>query len=387
MAVYLDYNATTPEDPCVREAVGRCARQCFGNASSRDHRWGWDAAEQVERARVELAAVAGTEAPRVVFTSGATEAVASVLRGYVGYANWSAKKIITTATEHEAVLAPARWLGERTGVAVDVLPVDHAGRVSLTALEESVRGAPGSLVALMYANNEVGTVHPIAEIAAIVHAHHGRLLCDTTQAFGKCPVDLWTDGIDYATLSAHKLYGPKGVGALVLGGRVGLHDVEPLMVGGQERSRRGGTLNVPGIAGFGEACRLIGERLEDDALRMARLRQRLEQGVSDQIANSWINGDGNARLCNTANIGFKGVDARRLIREMHDIAVSTRSACSTGKAGPSHVLKAIGLSDEDAYSCIRFSLGRFTTDDEIDYAIEKVVTSVHKLRRLKSLPR
>ena len=365
--------------------MGPWQSEHFGNPSSRDHAWGWDAAEAVENARAAIGDALGITTAEATFTSGATEALNTVIRGYVGFDGWARKKIVTCATEHEAVLAPCRYLCERTGVALEVLPVDAAGRVDLGRLRASLAGAPGALVALMAANNETGTLHPLREIADAVHAAEGIFLCDTTQAVGKLPLDLRSAGVDFATVSAHKVYGPKGAGALVACSSPPVRPIEPLILGGgQERGMRGGTLNVPGIVGLGEACRLIQECLDEDMQRMQTLRDRLEHGILSRLDETWVNGDPSNRLCNTSNLGFGGVDARVLIRDMHDVAVSTRSACSSGQGGPSHVLKAMGLSDEDAYSCVRFSLGRFTTADEIDYVIEQVVASVRKLRRSTS---
>jgi cysteine desulfurase len=365
--------------------MGPWQTRSFGNASSRDHAWGWDAANAVEDARAAVADAVTVTTSRVIFMSGATEAVNTVIRAYVGFDGWARKKLVTCAADHDAVLAPCRYLARRTGVRLDVLPVDDTGHVELADLEVSLASAPGALVALTAANNEIGTVHDVRGIAETVHAAGALFLCDTTQAVGKLRVDLAAAAVDFATISAHKLYGPKGVGALVARATAELL-LDPLILGGgQEGGVRGGTLNVPGIVGFGEACRLVTECLDEDVRRMRALRDRLERAVLAEVSDTWVNGECAHRLCNTTNIGFKGVDARTLIRDMHDIAVSTRSACSSGHAGPSHVLKAIGLSDEDAYSCIRFSLGRFTTTEEVDYAIGKVVASVHRLRRLKSV--
>jgi cysteine desulfurase len=384
--IYLDHGATTPVDPCVRDCMQSWEGEAFGNASSRDHRLGWDASEAVEEARDQVAAAMNAPADGIAFTSGATEALNTVIRGYVGFGGWADKKIVTCATEHEAVLAPCRYLCEHTGIALEILPVDKAGRVDLDRLRASLAGVSGALVALMAANNETGTLHPLREIADAVHAAEGIFLCDTTQAVGKLPLDLRAAGVDFATVSAHKVYGPKGTGALVACSSARGAPIEPLILGGgQERGMRGGTLNVPGIVGLGEACRLVEECLDEDVRRMQTLRDRLEDGILSRVEDTWINGDPINRLCNTSNLGFRGVDARVLIRDMHDVAVSTRSACSSGHSGPSHVLKAMGLSDEDAYSCLRFSLGRFTTEDEIDYAIGKVVASVRKLRRSRSV--
>ncbi|MBA2669754.1 MAG: cysteine desulfurase [Gemmatimonadetes bacterium] len=383
--VCFDFNATTPVDERVLRAMLPFLTGEWGNAFSHDHLYGWAAAEAVEEARRQVIDALNVPANGVAIMSGATEALTTVIRSYFGYHGWYRKKIITCATEHDAVLVPSRHLCARTGVALEILPTDRAGRVDLDRLRDSLAPAPASLVALMAANNEIGTIHPMCEIAEIVHAAGGLFLCDTTQAIGKLHFDFEASGADFATVSAHKIYGPKGVGALLI--RNGLDDeIEPLILGGgQERGVRGGTLNVPGIVGLGEACRLVQEKIEEDVPRMERLRDRLEDGILSQVPEVWINGDQSNRLCNTSNLGFKGIDGRTLIRDMHDIAVSTRSACSSGHSGPSHVLKAIGLSDEDAYSCIRFSLGRFTTQVEIDYTIDKVVASVHKLRRFKSV--
>ena len=386
MSVYLDHNATTPLDPRVRETMEPWLLDRFGNASSRDHKWGWDAAGAVEDARRLVAESALVSSHQVFFVSGATEALNTILASYVGFGGWHHKKVVLCATEHDAVLTPARYLCKQTAVAIDLLPVNHLGHLGLADLRAAVDGHPGTLVALMAANSEIGTIHPIRDIAEVVHAAGAMLMCDTAQAIGKCPVDVDGSGIDFATISAHKIYGPKGAGALLVGARRKIDELQPLIFGGgQERGVRGGTLNVPGIVGLGEACRLAADGLRDARQRIGPMRDRLETGILSQLTDAWVNGDRSNRIYNTSNIGFKGIDARTMIRDMHDIAVSTRSACSSGDSGPSHVLKAIGLSDEDAYSCIRFSLGRFTTEEEIDYTINKVVTSVHKLRRNKSV--
>jgi cysteine desulfurase len=384
--VYLDANATTQVDERVLSGMRPWLQDRFGSASSREHRFGWDAAEAVEEARGAVGSFTGIAPRNVTFTSGATEALNMVLRGYVGVQGRTHKTIVTCATEHQAILATSTFLCSRMDVSLDVLPVDHLGNVDIEVLTATIRSRPGAIVALMAANNEIGTLHPVAQIGAAVHAAAGVFLCDTTQAFGKHPIDLSSNGIDFAAISAHKIHGPQGVGALLTGHLEAPQALEPLLLGGgQERGMRGGTLNVPGIVGLGAACLVAFDQLGDDMARMERLRDRLEERIQSQVPDTWVNGDVGNRLCNTSNIGFKRIDARTLIRDMHDIACSTRSACSSGNTGPSHVLKAIGLSDEDAYSCIRFSLGRFTTEEEIDYTINKVVTSVHKLRRNKSV--
>lgn len=382
MAVYMDYNATTPLDPRVRDTMTPWLEEKFGNASSREYEWGWEAAEAIELARRDVSDFAGAVSHEVVFLSGATEALNTVLRSYVGFEGWSHKKIITCATEHDAVLAPAAYLCRNSGVELEILPVDSVGRIDLARLEQALRLRRGALMVAMFANNEIGTVHPVADIAAIVHAADGTLLCDATQAFGKLPLDLTQLDADFVTLSAHKICGPKGVGALLVKRDPGT-PLEPLIMGGgQERGGRGGTLNVPAIVGFGEACRIAGLERATEAQRVGELRDYLEDAIFSRVDRTWGNGNRADRLKGTSNIGFSGVNARTLIRDMHDIAVSTRSACSSGDDAPSHVLRAIGLSDDDAASCIRFSLGRFTTRAQVEYAVEKVIRSVHRLRTL-----
>lgn len=382
MSVYLDCNATTPLDPRVAVVMRPWFAESFGNPSSRDHKWGWDAAEAVEDARSAVAEVIHAHTNEIIFTSGATEGLNTVIKGFVGFRNWEHKKIITCVTEHDAVLAPCQQLAKMTGIEIQILPVNHRGHIDLEQLTTSLRTHKKTLVALMAANNEIGTIHPIAEIARIAHAAGVIFLCDMTQAVGKMPMDVLANGIDIAAFSAHKMYGPKGIGALFIHGGGPEIGLEPLILGGgQERGLRGGTFNVPGIVGFGEACRIAQLEWNSEAERMERLRNRLEQTLMAELPDTWINGDRENRIPNTSNIGFDGADARILIRDMHDIAVSTRAACSSGHSGPSHVLKAIGLTDNEAYSCIRFSLGRFTTEDEVDYAINKVIASIRKLRQ------
>lgn len=381
MAVYLDYNATTPLDPRVAAVMQPWLGELFGNPSSRDHRWGWDAAEAVEDARSTVADVIHAHTNEIIFTSGATEGLNTVIKGFVGFCDWEHKKIIICATEHDAVLTPCHQLAKATGIEVQILGVDHRGHIDLEQLAAILCTHKQTLVALMAANNEIGTIHPIDEIAWLVHAAGAIFLCDITQAVGKMPMDVHANGIDIAAFSAHKMYGPKGIGALFIRGGDPKIELEPLIVGGgQERGLRGGTLNVPGIVGFGEACRIAQLEWNSEAERVERLRNRLEQTLMAELPDMWINGDRENRIPNTSNIGFAGVDARTLIRDMHDIAVSTRAACSSGHSGPSHVLKAIGLKDDVSYACIRFSLGRFNKEDEVDYAINKVIATAHKLR-------
>jgi len=384
--IYLDYNATTPVDPRVNQAALMWHTEKYGNAASRDHAFGWDASEAVEDARHQVAEFCDCAPSEIIFTSGATESLNAVIKGFVTSRKRRNKKLIACETEHEAVLGPCRRAQSNAGIEVEILPVDREGRIDLDKLRTTVAASAEMLVALMAANNEIGTLHQVQEIGRIAHAAGAWFLCDVTQAAGKMPVGVHTGPIDFAAFSAHKMYGPKGVGALfVRGGSRGI-DLEPLIDGGgQEHGWRGGTLNVPGIVGFGESCRIAQQEWRGEAERVCRLRHRMEEVLLAELHDIWINGDLENRISNTSNIGFKSVNARALIRDMHDIAVSTQAACSSGSNGPSHVLKAIGLTDDEAYSCIRFSLGRFTTEEEIDYTIGKVITSVRKLRRSKNV--
>jgi cysteine desulfurase len=379
--IYLDNNATTRVDPRVHEDARDWHTEKYGNASSRDHAWGWDASEVVEEARLIVAEFVGAVSSEIAFTSGATESLNAAIRGFVSLQKWDRKRIITCATEHEAVLETCRRLQQAAGIEVEILPVNRQGHVDFEQLKTALASGKEMLVSLMAANNETGTVHPVREIARFAHEAGALFLCDLTQTAGKQSFDVRADGIDLAAFSSHKMYGPKGIGALFVRGGSPEIILEPLIVGGgQERGMRGGTLNVPGIVGFGEACKIAQQECADEAVRVGRLRDRLEDALLDALPDIWINGDRKNRVSNTSNMGFSDVDARTLIRDMHDIAVSTQAACSSGDSGPSHVLKAIGLTDEQAYSCVRFSLGRFTTEEEIDYAIGKVINSVRKLR-------
>lgn len=364
--IYLDYNATTPVDERVISRMLPYFSERFGNAASRDHSFGWDAAEAVDEARDHVAALINAQPREIIFTSGATESIIFALQRVTALKKPC--RLITCLTEHEAVLETCRAIEMSGAIQTDYLPVDGSGRVQSQVLATCLE-PEAAVLALMIGNNEIGSIHPLREATSIAHARNVCVFSDITQAVGKIPVDVYAEGIDLAAFSAHKIYGPKGIGALFIRG------------GGQERDSSAGTLNVPGIVGFGEACRLAKRELQGDFERIEKLRDKLEQTLLGELQDVWINGDKQDRLPNTSNIGFRGVDARTLIRDMHDIAVSTRSACTSGSAGPSHVLKAIGLSDAAAYSCVRFSLGRVTTEEEIDYALERVIASVRKLRQ------
>jgi cysteine desulfurase len=380
--VYLDANATTPIDHRVAEAERRAAS--LGNASSRDHHFGWDAAEAVETARWRVAELIGASCPEIAFTSGATEGVNLALKGFalaVKARGGAEARIVTCAAEHASVLETCRQLQRLLAVQVDYLPVDPRGRLHPPALAQRLLPGRPTVVAVMFANNETGTLQPVREIADVAHRAGALFFCDITQAASKMPVHVHDMGIDLAAFSSHKMYGPKGVGAFFMRSGGPKIDLEALITGGgQERGLRAGTLNVTGIVGFGEACRIAVEDMEGDSARVRQLRDRLEHTLLEKLPDVWVNGDTANRLSNTSNLGFGGLDARTLIRDMHDVAVSTRSACASGEAGPSHVLKAMGLTDDHAYSSVRFSLGRFTTTAEIDHAIERVLASVRRMR-------
>ena len=357
--------------------------RAWGNASTREYALGWDAADAVEEARSAISQLVGAASGDLIFTSGATESLATVIRGFVGYSDWHQCKLVTCKTEHSAVLETCEQMRRLTQqVELCVLPVDHNGLCDLEDLRTNVLTEKRCLMAVMLANNEIGSIAHVESIGRIARATGAQFLCDATQAVGKTPLEFERWQVDFVAFSAHKIYGPKGVGALAI--RKGV-ELQPLIVGGgQEHGMRGGTLNVAAIVGFGEACRIAQKEMQSDNQQIVKLRDRLESTLVAELPDIWVNGGGAERLCNTSNIGFRGIDARTMIRDMHDVACSTKSACSSGDPGPSHVLKAIGLTDEEAYSCIRFSLGRFTTDQEIDHALEKIIGTVCKLTNGRS---
>lgn len=381
LPIYLDYNATTPCDPRVVEAMLPYFTRQFGNAASRHHSFGWQAEEAVKEAREQVAALIGAEPGEIIFTSCATEADNLAIKGV--FETYSAKgtHVITCNIEHKAVLDVCKSL-EKRGADVTYLPVNSEGLVTPEQVEAAIR--PDTvLIAVMYANNELGTVMPVKEIGAVARRHGVLFFTDATQAAGKIPVDVNEDNIDLLALSAHKLYGPKGAGALFVrrrGPRVKL--AAQLHGGGHERDMRSGTLNVPGIVGFGKACAICQAEMGEEGGRLRRLRDRLE-GALLQIEGSFVNGSREHRLPNVTNTGFEGVDNEGLLMAINkEIAVSSGSACTSGSLEPSYVLKALGLGDALARSSLRFSLGRFTTEEEVDYVATKVEAAVKELRAL-----
>jgi cysteine desulfurase len=379
LPVYLDYNSTTPCDPRVVEAMLPYFTERFGNAASRSHARGWEAQEAVELAREQIAALIGAEPREIVFTSGATESDNLAIKGvYEAYAS-KGNHIITVLTEHKAVLDSCHHL-ERIGGEVTWLGVDAAGLIDLQELEAAIRPTT-VVIAVMFANNEIGVIQPIREISAVARRHGVLFFSDATQAVGKVPVDVNADGIDLMALSAHKLYGPKGVGALYVrrrGPRVRL--AAQMDGGGHERGMRSGTLNVPGIVGFGKACALCGQEMETDRLRVLPLRDRLERELL-ALEGARVNGSREHRLPQVTNMSFPGVDGDALLAGLgKNVALSSGSACTSASMEPSYVLKALGLGDELAHASLRLGLGRFTTSEEVDYAIGEIGKTVGRLR-------
>ena len=375
--IYLDYNATTPVDEDVLDAMLPFFRDHFGNPNS-EHAYGWGADEAVKQARERTSRFVGATPRTVTFTSGATEAISLALQGAGAVYGGRRHKIVTVQTEHKAVLETCAAM-EREGYETPYLPVDANGLVDLDAVRDAV-GDETLLVCVMWANNETGVLQPIPEIAEIAHEGGAFMMSDATQAAGKVPVDV-RDGVDLLTISGHKLYGPKGVGALYVRNRGPRVRLAPIVTGGdQENGLRAGTLNVPGIVGLGAAAQLAVRSLADDAERLGALRDRLEAGLLDAVPGAHVNAAGAPRLPNTSSVRFEGVRTSALLPILRDVAVSTGAACQTRTSTPSHVLTAMGLTPDQSFSTVRFSLGRPTTEAEVDAAIGHVVEAVQAVR-------
>ena len=377
--IYLDAHATTPVDPRVLDAMLPFFTEHFGNAASRNHPFGWKATTAVEQAREQVAALIGARFRDVVFTSGATESNNLAIKGLASGAPASRRHIVTIATEHRAVLDPCRAVA-RAGFRVTYLGVDGEGRIDLDQLRDAIT-ADTLVVSAMSANNEIGALHPVGEIADIAHAKGALFHCDAAQSAGLIPLNVRDAGIDLASVSAHKMYGPKGVGALYVARRNPAIELEALIDGGgHERGYRSGTLNVPAIVGFGRAAELCRDCAPEDA-RVRALRDRLWTALS-ALDGIHVNGPVEARLPNNLNVRVADVHGETLLKAIaSDIAVSSGAACATASAEPSHVLRAIGLSDEQARSSIRFGVGRFNTEQEIDTAAAVVTSAIRLLRR------
>ncbi len=384
LPIYLDNSATTPVDPRVLETMLPYFTENFGNAASRNHPFGWTAEDAVDKAREQVAKLINATAKEIIFTSGATEGDNLALKGVFDMYSRKGNHIITVTTEHKAVLDSCKHI-EKDGGEVTYLKTDSEGNIDLLELENAI--TPKTiLVAIMYANNEMGTIAPIQKIAEIVHGKGSLLFTDATQAAGKISIDVERDGIDLMSFSAHKMYGPKGVGALYVRRKAPRVKVTAQIDGGgHERGMRSGTLNVPGIVGFGKAAELAMLEMEQDAQRLSTLRDKLENALM-QLEETYVNGNRKSRLPQLTNISFKYVEGEGLMMAFNqNIAVSSGSACTSASLEPSYVLKALGLGDDLAHSSIRFSLGRFTTEEQIDYTIEQVTNAVNKLRAMSPL--
>ena len=384
LPIYMDNHATTPVDPRVFEAMKPYFMETFGNAASRNHSFGWQAEEAVEKSRKQIADLIGANAKEIVFTSGATESNNLALKGVAEMYAEKGNHIITAATEHKAVLDTCKRL-EKRGIRVTYLPVQTNGLVDLQMLQDAITDKT-ILISVMYANNEIGVLQPIAEIGKLAKSKGVLLHTDATQAVGKVPVNVIKDNIDLASLSAHKMYGPKGVGALYVRRKSPRVQITAQMDGGgHERGMRSGTLNVPGIVGLGEACALCQAGMPEESKRLAYLRDKLRGKLEKELDEVYINGTMEHRLPNNLNISFAYVEGESLLMGINDIAVSSGSACTSATLEPSYVLKALGAGDDLAHSSIRFGLGRFNTEEEVDYVAAKVIDVVKKLRELSPL--
>jgi cysteine desulfurase len=384
LPIYMDYHATTPVDPRVLEAMTPYFTQHFGNAASRNHSFGWEAEEAVETARKQVADLIGANAKEIIFTSGATESNNLAIKGVAEMYREKGNHIITCVTEHKAVIDTCKKL-EKLGARVTYLPVHKDGRISLDALRAAITDKT-ILITIMAANNEIGVLQPIAEIGAIAKEKGILFHTDAVQAVGKVPFDVIAMKADLVSMSAHKMYGPKGVGALYVrrrNPRVLL--AEQNSGGGHERGMRSGTLNVTGIVGMGKAAAIAKAEMATESERLSTLRERLNRGLHANLDELYINGSMEHRLPHSLNISFAYVEGESLLMGINDVAVSSGSACTSASLEPSYVLKALGAGDDLAHSSIRFGLGRWTTEEEVDYVIEKLTTVVKRLREMSPL--
>jgi len=384
LPIYMDNHATTQVDPRVFKAMLPYLTDVFGNSASRNHSFGWEAEEATEKARKQVAELIGATSKEIVFTSGATESDNLALKGVAQMYAEKGNHIITAATEHKAILDTCKRL-EKEGVRVTYLPVQTNGLIDLDQLRAAITDKT-ILISIMYANNEIGVLQPVAEIGKIAKERGVLFHTDGTQAAGKIPVNVTQDNIDLMSISAHKMYGPKGVGALYVRRRNPRVQLTAQMDGGgHERGMRSGTLNVPGIVGLGEACAIAKAEMAEESKRMAYLRDKLKDRLLASLDEVYINGTQEHRLPNNLNISFAYVEGESLLMGINDVAVSSGSACTSATLEPSYVLKALGAGDDLAHSSIRFGLGRFNTEEEVDYVAEKVIDVVKKLRELSPL--
>jgi len=384
LPIYMDHQATTPLDPRVLDAMLPYFTEKFGNAASRNHEFGWKAEEAVENARAQIARLINASPKEIIFTSGATESDNLALKGAADAYRDKGAHIITQVTEHRAVLDSSKRL-EKSSFAVTYLPVDADGRVQPDDIRRAITPAT-ILISIMYANNEIGVLQPIEEIGKIAKGHGVLFHVDAVQAAGTIPLDVQRDGIDLLSLSAHKIYGPKGIGALYVRRKDPRVQISAMMDGGgHERGLRSGTLNVPGIVGFGKACEICRIEMPQENERLRALRDRLKDAITSRLEGVSVHGSIAHRLPHNLNIGFTGVEGEALLMGISDVAVSTGSACTSAHIEPSYVLKALGVDDDLAHSSIRFGLGRFNTAEEVDYVAGRVVETVQRLRELSPL--
>lgn len=382
LPIYLDNHATTPVDPRVLEAMLPFFTSQFGNAASNSHSFGWEAAGAVEAARRQIAAAIGATAQEIVFTSGATESDNLAIKGVVEAYRSKGNHIITAVTEHKAILDSCKHM-EKHGCKVTYLPIQSDGRIDLNQIEEAFTDQT-ILVTIMIANNETGVLQPIEEIGKLCRKHGVLFHSDAVQALGKLPLDVNRANLDLASLTAHKLYGPKGCGALYVRDGSSIRLAPMIDGGGHEQGLRSGTLNVPGIVGFGKACEIAVTDMPEESARTAALRDRLCKKLQSELDQVIINGSMEHRLPGNLNMSFLGVEGEMLLTGLHDVALSSGSACSSGKTEASYVLKALGLSDEDAGCAIRFGIGRFNTEAEIDYVAGRVIELVKSMREVSA---
>ncbi len=383
--IYLDYHSTTPVDPRVLETMLPYFTEKFGNAASRNHAFGWEAEEAVEHARQQIAHIINADSKEIVFTSGATESNNLALKGIVEMYREKGDHIIISSTEHRSVLDTAKALETKRGVKVTYLPVDKQGMVN----PDDVRAALTDktvLISIMLANNEIGTINPMADIGKIAKEKGVLLHCDATQGVGKIPVDVQKMGIDLLSCTAHKLYGPKGIGVLYVRKKAPRVRLAPLIDGGgHERGMRSGTLAVPLIVGFGKAVELCEQEMASESAKLSALRDRLHTSITGALEEVYLNGHPTQRLPHNLNLSFAFVEGESLLMGMKEIALSSGSACTSATLEPSYVLKALGVGADLAHSSIRFGLGRFTTEEEIDYTAKRMIETVTKLREMSPL--
>lgn len=385
LPIFLDNHSTTPMDPRVLETMLPFFVEKFGNAASRNHAFGWEAEEAVENARKQIAKLIKADPKEIVFTSGATESDNLALKGVLEMYKEKGHHIITSSTEHRAVLDTAKSLEAKGLATVTYLPVDKQGMVNPEDVRKAITDKT-VLISVMLANNEIGTINPVQEIGRIAKEKGILFHCDATQGVGKIPVDVQAMGIDLMSFTAHKMYGPKGVGALYVRKKNPRVRIAAQMDGGgHERGMRSGTLPVPLIVGFGKACELCEQEMAKESVRLAAMRDRLQAGIIAALDECYLNGHPTNRLPGNLNISFAYVEGESLLMGMKDIALSSGSACTSATLEPSYVLRALGVGTELAHSSIRFGLGRFTTDEEIDYTIKKVIEIVNKLREMSPL--